>query len=92
MGQKTNDLSPVVVEPMVQQLNIQRPGDDWTDVTSTKERRKLQNRLNQRIYSRFTANICDANHQTDRQGGVEPERISRTEPHSLTISSPKTVT
>ncbi|XEV07065.1 hypothetical protein FSHL1_012352 [Fusarium sambucinum] len=38
----------IVVEPMAQQLLVQKAGDDWTGVTSTAERRKLQNRLNKR--------------------------------------------
>ncbi|CEI70373.1 hypothetical protein FVEN_g1118 [Fusarium venenatum] len=38
----------IVVEPMTQQLLVQKAGEDWTGVTSTAERRKLQNRLNKR--------------------------------------------
>ncbi|KAL4727888.1 hypothetical protein ACLX1H_004584 [Fusarium chlamydosporum] len=38
----------IVVEPMAQQLLVQKAGEDWTGVTSTAERRKLQNRLNKR--------------------------------------------
>ncbi|RGP79901.1 hypothetical protein FLONG3_1972 [Fusarium longipes] len=33
---------------MAQQLLVQKAGEDWTGVTSTAERRKLQNRLNKR--------------------------------------------
>lgn len=54
MSQFTGDSnsSPLVTfEPMAQQLDVRSPGDDWTGVTSSKERRKLQNRLNQRLYS-----------------------------------------
>lgn len=38
----------IVVEPMAPQLLVQKAGEDWTGVTSTAERRKLQNRLNKR--------------------------------------------
>ncbi|KAF7179578.1 hypothetical protein CNMCM7691_008626 [Aspergillus felis] len=35
---------------MPQQAGVCAPQDDWTGVTDRKERRKLQNRLNQRLY------------------------------------------
>ncbi|SCO03880.1 uncharacterized protein FFB20_12018 [Fusarium fujikuroi] len=38
----------IAIEPMAQQLLVQKPGEDWTGVTSTAQRRKLQNRLNKR--------------------------------------------
>lgn len=38
----------IVIEPMTQQLLVQNASEDWTGVTSTAERRKLQNRLNKR--------------------------------------------
>ncbi|RGP69539.1 hypothetical protein FSPOR_4643 [Fusarium sporotrichioides] len=38
----------IVIEPMAPQLLVQKAGEDWTGVTSTAERRKLQNRLNKR--------------------------------------------
>jgi len=43
----------LTLEPMPQQLGVRVAGDDWTGITSTKERRKLQNRLNQRAYSMY---------------------------------------
>lgn len=52
----TMDLAPECTESsitlglMPQQTEVRRPNDDWTGVTSTAERRKLQNRLNQRAY------------------------------------------
>ncbi|KAH8889168.1 hypothetical protein GQ53DRAFT_723354 [Thozetella sp. PMI_491] len=36
--------------PMTQQLEVRNSFDDWTGVTSSAERRKLQNRLNQRAH------------------------------------------
>ncbi|KAF4155437.1 hypothetical protein CNMCM8927_002048 [Aspergillus lentulus] len=35
---------------MPQQAGVRAPQDDWTGVIDRKERRKLQNRLNQRLY------------------------------------------
>lgn len=45
----------VSVVQMGQQREVRRPGDDWTGVTSTAERRKLQNRFNQRAWSKWAA-------------------------------------
>jgi hypothetical protein len=41
---------------MKQQTEMRCPEDDWTGLTDAAARRKLQNRLNQRIYSRH---FCD---------------------------------
>ncbi|KAF5649904.1 hypothetical protein F25303_4591 [Fusarium sp. NRRL 25303] len=43
-----SDPQKIAIEPMAQQLLVQKPGEDWTGVTSTAQRRKLQNRLNKR--------------------------------------------
>lgn len=43
----------IPVWPMPQVAEAQVDSEDWTGVTSTKERRKLQNRLNQRARSQF---------------------------------------
>ncbi|UPL01572.1 hypothetical protein LCI18_012506 [Fusarium solani-melongenae] len=40
---------------MPQQLEVAGPGDDWTGVTSARERRRRQNRLNQRTYRKRRA-------------------------------------
>lgn len=45
--------SAIALTPMVQQLEVRKEGDDWTGVTSTVERRKLQNRLNKRASSKI---------------------------------------
>lgn len=38
---------------MPQTAEVLTESDDWTGITDAKERRKLQNRLNQRAKSRF---------------------------------------
>ncbi|RDW74102.1 hypothetical protein BP5796_07544 [Coleophoma crateriformis] len=45
-------VSVVELTTMPQQMEVRGPEDDWTGVTSAAERRKLQNRLNQRLYRR----------------------------------------
>jgi hypothetical protein len=54
-------LAPAVPTPigielarMSKQNGVRKPGDDWTGITSASERRKLQNRLSQRRYSRYS--------------------------------------
>ena len=39
------------IELMPQQAGLRAIAEDWTGVTDRKERRKLQNRLNQRAWS-----------------------------------------
>jgi hypothetical protein len=43
-------LPGVTLGRMPQQLEVRTSDDDWTGLTSAEQRRKLQNRLNQRIY------------------------------------------
>ncbi|KAL5359098.1 hypothetical protein BJX96DRAFT_164207 [Aspergillus floccosus] len=42
--------SIIPLRRMPQQVGVQAPEDDWTGVINRTERRKLQNRLNQRLY------------------------------------------
>ncbi|KAH7258954.1 uncharacterized protein BKA55DRAFT_609717 [Fusarium redolens] len=42
------DPQKIAIEPMAQQMLVQKAGEDWTGITSTAQRRKLQNRLNKR--------------------------------------------
>ena len=43
--------SPIIeILPMCQRLEIRDEEEDWTGKSSTSERRKLRNRLNQRAY------------------------------------------
>ena len=64
--QKREDLEPnsmdiysadpgngILVLPMPQIKEAQADAEDWTGVTSAKQRRKLQNRLNQRARSQY---------------------------------------
>jgi hypothetical protein len=45
-----HDPPEVELAQMQQQEEVRCPADDWTGHTDAAERRKLQNRLNQRIY------------------------------------------
>ncbi|KAH6887393.1 hypothetical protein B0T10DRAFT_489750 [Thelonectria olida] len=42
----------ILLRPMSQWADIRDDGDDWTGITNTAQRRKLQNRLNQRARRR----------------------------------------
>ncbi|KPM46332.1 hypothetical protein AK830_g213 [Neonectria ditissima] len=48
MDQPDQSERQVVLRPMPQRSEVRDAADDWTGVTSTAQRRKLQNRLNQR--------------------------------------------
>ncbi|OLN86650.1 hypothetical protein CCHL11_03732 [Colletotrichum chlorophyti] len=49
---KPQALVVIEVEKLPQQTEVIEPSEDWTGVASSKERRKLQNRLNQRAHRR----------------------------------------
>lgn len=40
----------ITLQPMRHQSDVWKKEDDWAGVTSTDQRRMLQNRLNQRVY------------------------------------------
>jgi hypothetical protein len=42
--------TPIRLEQMAQQREVREPDDDWTGLKDPKARRKLQNRLNARIW------------------------------------------
>ena len=48
----------ILVEPMMQQAAVRVPADDWTGITSTAERRRLQNRLNSRLYRKSAVELA----------------------------------
>lgn len=50
MASVTPATAQIQLARMSQRAEVLRPADDWTGVTSTAERRKLQNRLSQRRY------------------------------------------
>lgn len=47
------DVTQVFLERMPQQQGLIGDEDDWTGVIDTVQRRRLQNRINQRLYSEF---------------------------------------
>lgn len=46
-------MGSIPLSSMPQQAEVLAPEDDWTGLSSPAARRKLQNRLNQRAYSKF---------------------------------------
>jgi hypothetical protein len=50
-------LPTVLLGQMPQQLEVRSVEEDWTGLTDAAERRRLQNRLNQRIYSEYYHHI-----------------------------------
>jgi hypothetical protein len=49
---ENDEVLPVLLNQMPQQKEVRGQEDDWTGLTDAAARRKLQNRLNQRIYRR----------------------------------------
>jgi hypothetical protein len=43
---------PLLVGRLPQQLEVRAPEDDWSGLTDPEKRRRLQNRLNQRAWSK----------------------------------------
>ncbi|KAH7008976.1 hypothetical protein EDB80DRAFT_777452 [Ilyonectria destructans] len=54
-SESTSELPVAELDLMPQQLEVIDPADDWTGVTSARERRRRQNRLNQRTYRKRRA-------------------------------------
>jgi hypothetical protein len=50
-----NDSPTVLLGQMPQQLEVRSVEEDWTGLTDAAVRRRLQNRLNQRIYSEYSS-------------------------------------
>jgi hypothetical protein len=48
----------IEILPMRQRLDIKDGKEDWTGKSSTAERRKLQNRLNQRALRPYIRTVC----------------------------------
>lgn len=49
------DTPPIEILPMAQRSEARDSVEDWTGITSTAVRRKLQNRLNQRASSKLAS-------------------------------------
>ncbi|KAK1450352.1 hypothetical protein CMEL01_07688 [Colletotrichum melonis] len=62
---------PVIANPRLAELRD--PSEDWTGVTSTAERRKLQNRLNQRARRRRAQKKLGKHSPSDRSPSTEVE-------------------
>jgi hypothetical protein len=54
MPGNNDSLPAVLLGQMPQQLEVRSVEEDWTGLTDAAERRRLQNRLNQRIYSEYS--------------------------------------
>ncbi|KAF7539280.1 hypothetical protein G7054_g2221 [Neopestalotiopsis clavispora] len=65
--------------PMSQQDSVRMPEDDWTGVTNAAERRKLQNRLSQRRYTKFSGLASAVNYYAD----THKNRINHIGPSEL---------
>lgn len=53
MIRNTQQYDMIPLASMPQQAGVRTPQDDWTGVIDPKERRKLQNRVNQRLYRAY---------------------------------------
>ena len=49
--------SLVELATLPHQAQIRTPDEDWAGVTDPVERKRLQNRLNQRLYSKATVSM-----------------------------------
>ncbi|KAG9252304.1 uncharacterized protein F5Z01DRAFT_241096 [Emericellopsis atlantica] len=63
--------------PMRQTAEAKVHSEDWTGVTGAKERRKLQNRLNQRARRRRLRQRNDAEGDAPLSGSQQPEEIDQ---------------
>ncbi|KAM6528918.1 hypothetical protein FALCPG4_009870 [Fusarium falciforme] len=63
-----SDFPVTVLGLMPQQLEVTGPGDDWTGVTSARERRRRQNRLNQRTHRKRRAPDSSLSSETHPSG------------------------
>ncbi|KAF5623758.1 uncharacterized protein FTJAE_10519 [Fusarium tjaetaba] len=68
----------IKLSDMAQRREIRTASEDWTGITSTAKRRKLQNRLNQRAYERRKA--------SRRSASLHPEQGST--PRYATMATP----
>lgn len=65
MAYSSSEMQIIPLAKMPQQVGVQKAEEDWTGIINRKERRKLQNRLNQRRYR--VSLSCNGNY--DHNGG-----------------------
>lgn len=53
MADPPSGMQIIPLQRMPQQASVREARDDWTGVINRKERRKLQNRLNQRRFRKY---------------------------------------
>ena len=51
-NERDESIEAIKIGQMPQQNEVREPDDDWTGLNDPKARRKLQNRLNQRLWSK----------------------------------------
>ncbi|EWG55279.1 hypothetical protein FVEG_17486 [Fusarium verticillioides 7600] len=80
----------IKLSDMAQLREIRTASEDWTGITSTSKRRKLQNRLNQRAYERRKASRRSASLQPE-QGSI-PRYATMATPDASEQSTPQYLT
>ncbi|KAK8875286.1 hypothetical protein PGQ11_005800 [Apiospora arundinis] len=80
----------VELQRMPHELYIRHRGEDWAGITNQKERKKLQNRLNKRIYQLLNQDLARQRKRKNNYADGSSDTGSTPSPrsHSLTVASP----